>query len=138
MAKFEVEENFQFGGGLRIAGTILEISDTQALTEKGKGKHEDKAKDKWLSGLLNHCSPADGHTKDLLAGKVKPQKEMSDEKAQLEVEKEREIKRLKAEFDGLGIAYNPKWAVDKLQKELKTAKKRVGEQKESPKKTEKV
>ena len=38
MAKFEVEENFQFGGGLRIAGTILEISDTQALTEKGKGK----------------------------------------------------------------------------------------------------
>ena len=136
MAKFNVDENFQFGGGLRISGTILEISDVQALDEKKKGKHDENSK--WLSGLMNHCTPTDTHTEDLLAGKVKPQKEVSDEKAQLVDEKEREVKRLRAEFDSLGVAYNPKWAMDKLQKELKVAKRVAGEQKESPVKTEKV
>lgn len=137
MAKFNVDENFQFGGGLRVSGTELEISDIQALAEKKKGKHEEN-KEKWLSGLMNHCTPADTYTEDLLAGKVKPQKEMSNEKAQLADEKEAEIKRLRAEFDSLGKAYNPNWAMDKLQKELKVAKKMAGEQKEDPKRTEKV
>jgi hypothetical protein len=139
MASFDVKENFQFGGGLRRVDTILTISDMQVIAEVKKGKHEEAPnKGKWLSGLLNHCEPADTHTADLIAGKVKPRKEMTDEAAKLADEKELEIKRLRKEFDDLGIAYNPKWAIDKLQKELKGAKKIAGEQKDNPKKTEKV
>ena len=138
MAKFIVDENFQFGGSLRRQGASLEVDDFSALAEKAKGENEDTHKP--ISGLINHCSPADDYTEDLLAGKIKPKRDAATaEKEKLKDAKEKEIKRLRGEFDKLGKAYSPKWAIDKLAKELKAAKKEVGDaKKDAPKKTEKV
>lgn len=125
MAKFIVDENFQFGGSLRRQGASLEVDDFEVMAEQKKGKNDDTGKP--MSGLINHCSPADEHTKALLAGKVKPRKDpAAAQKQELEDEKNKEIKRLRGEFDKLGKAFNPKWAIDKLQKELKAAKKETG------------
>ncbi|MCK5608529.1 hypothetical protein KAR91_41995 [Candidatus Pacearchaeota archaeon] len=125
MAKFIVNENFQFGGSLRRTGAILEVDDFAVVAEIAKGKKpkgEANAGNP-LSGLLNHCSPVDEHTVALLDGKVKPKKDaLTAQKEEFEKAKDKEIKRLKAEFDKLGKAYNPNWAIDKLQKELKKAK----------------
>lgn len=125
MAKFFVNENFQFGGSLRRAGATLTVDDFEAVAEQKKGKNEDTGKP--MSGLINHCSPDDEHTEDLLAGKVKPKKDPATaQKEELEDAKNKEIKRLREAFKDLGKAFNPKWAIDKLQKELKNAKKETG------------
>ena len=138
MATFIVKENFQFGGSLRRAQASLEVDDFSVLAEKAKGENDETGKP--ISGLLNHCKPADEHTEGLLAGKIKPKKDpVAAQKEQLEDAKEKEIKRLRGEFDKLGKAYNPRWAIDKLAKELKAAKKEAGDaKKDAPKKTEKV
>lgn len=138
MAKFIVDENFQFGGSLRRAGASLEVDDFATLAEQAKGENEETGKP--ISGLINHCSPADSYTEDLLAGRIKPKRDAATaEKEKLKNAKEKEIERLRGEFDKLGKAYNPKWAIDKLQKELKAAKKEAGDtKKDAPVKTEKV
>lgn len=125
MANFVVEENFQFRGALRVRDNYLEVPDQVMVEQVELGKHEDS--DKYISGLLNHCSPVDDHTRDLIDGKVKPKISASEAReAEAEVVKKKEIKRLRGEFDKLGKAFNPKWAIDKLQKELKLAKKSAG------------
>ena len=137
MAKLVVVENFQFRGALRVRDNYLEISDKDVVAEIKEGKHEESGK--WNSGLLNHCDPADEHTRDLIAGKAKPQ--LSEEEArrfEMDDAKEKEIKRLRGEFDKLGMAFSPKWAMDKLQKELKNAKRKAGAAKELEPKTDKV
>jgi hypothetical protein len=122
MANFIVVNNFQFGGAIRVRDNFLEVPDHRVIEEVELGKHEEN-EDKWMSGLLNHCSPADQHTKDLIAGKAKPLLSAAEEiEAKQEEEKQAEIKRLRGEFDKLGKAYNPRWAIDKLQKELVVAR----------------
>ncbi len=125
MAQFIVEENFQFGGSSRRVGASLEVDDFETLAELKKGDNEDTGKP--MSGLINHCRPADAHTEGLLSGKIKPKKDPAAVKKQeLEDGKKKEIKRLRGEFDKIGKAFNPKWAIDKLAKELKNAKKETG------------
>ena len=129
MAQFFVVESFQFGGSLRRQGAILTVDDFEAVAEQKRGDNDETGKP--LSGLINHCRPNDEHTEDLMAGKVKPKKDpAAAEKQELADEKQREIKRLREAFKSLGKAFNPKWAIDKLQKELKNAKKEVGELKD--------
>jgi hypothetical protein len=121
MASFIVKQNFQFRGALRVRDNVLEVPDHLVVEEVARGEHEDNGKP--VSGLLNHCNPSDQHTKDLIAGKVKPQMSAAEEiEASAADEKAAEIKRLRGEFDKLGKAYNPRWAIDKLQKELVIAR----------------
>lgn len=138
MAKFIVDENFQFGGSLRRAQASLEVDDFATLAEQAKGENDETGKP--ISGLLNHCTPADEHTEGLLAGTIKPKRDAAAaQKENLANAKEKEIERLRGEFDKLGKAYNPRWAIDKLGKELKAAKKEAGvAKKDAPKKTEVV
>lgn len=137
MARFIVNENFQFGGALRRTDAELVIDDAMAIAESKKGKNDETGRP--ISGLLNHCTPADEHTEGILSGKIKPKKDpVVAEKDRLEAEKKREIERIRGEFKKIGKAYDPKWAVDKLGKELKKAIKEVGEAKEDPKKVVKV
>lgn len=138
MAEFRVDENFQFGGALRVVDSFLEVADHRVIDEMALGEHEETGKK--VSGLLNHCSPADDHTRDLVAGEVKPRPtDVEAQTAEAEKAKEKEINRLRGEFKKLGKAYNPKWAMDKLQKELKIAKRLAAEETPEPKKkTEKI
>lgn len=137
MAKFTVKENFQFGGALRRIDAELVVGDAMALTEQKKGKNSETGKP--ISGLINHCTPADSYTEDLLAGKIRPKKDkVVAEKEKLKDEKTQEIARLRAEFKTIGKAYDPKWAIDKLGKELKKAKKEAGEVIEEKKQTETI
>ena len=122
MAEYIVEKNFQFRGALRATDKMLEVPDQIVVEQVEMGKHEEDS-EKWLSGLLNHCTPADDHTRDLVAGKVKPRRSpLEDSEAKAQDEKDKEIASLRGEFDKLGKAYNPRWAVDKLAKELVVAR----------------
>ena len=137
MARFIVNENFQFGGALRRTDAELVIDDEMAIAEKKKGINDETGKA--ISGLINHCTPADEHTEDILSGKIKPRKDpIASEKDRLKDEKDKEIARLRGVFKKIGKAYDPKWAIDKLGKELKKAIKEVGEAKTDPKKEVKV
>ena len=120
--KLIVNENFQYNG-MRRAGTTLTISAIMLKDEVAKGKHNDR----WVSGLISHCSPVDNETSKLLykiTGDVAYM--IEDVDVDDGVNLETEIKNIRAEFDLLGKAYNPKWQLKKLQAELIRARKEVG------------
>ena len=122
-AKFKVMNGFIFKGSLRREGIILELSDVIVKQEIKKGNHPDSKKP--MSGLLNHCVPADDFTRELVQD-VKGIKldEVPDEQST-----EEEIEKLRKEFDKIGKAYHPAWRVARLKKELLKAQK---EQPEKP------
>lgn len=120
--KLIVNENFQYNG-MRRAGTTLTISAIMLKDEVAKGKHNKH----WVSGLISHCSPVDNETSRLLykiTGDVAYR--IEDVDVDDETDLETEIKNIRAEFDLLGKAYNPKWQLKKLQAELIRARKEVG------------
>ena len=121
MPKFIVNKGFQFAGYVRREGATLEISKADLTVEMQRGVHPTSKK--MLSGLLNHCSPADEETMGFLAGggiKAALAEEDDPETAQ------REIDVLRAEMDRLGIACDKRWGLDKIKIELKKAKKEKG------------
>lgn len=122
MAKFIVNRAFQFGGAVRRENSILEISDAEVKTEIARGDHPDFP-GRPLSGLLNHCYPADDATAELVKDII-PTKEI--EEAPTDEEKQAELLALRGEFDALGKAYHPGWTLGRLKKELVKAKKEAG------------
>jgi len=134
-AKFTVVETFPFKGVARRAGVTLEVPDSIVKAEIAKGTHPESKKP--MSGLLNHCIPADDNALKLVKG-VEGVK--LDVPAEEEQDKEEEIEALRTEFDKIGKAYHPAWRAARLRKELLKAQK---EQPEKPlvgekQKTEKV
>lgn len=128
MANFNVNNNFQFGGGVQRAGLILEVGDSMVITEAEKGLHESG---KPLSGLLNHCTPADDATARLVAKYLKGAKvekeekvELSDEeKAEIAIKEKEEIAAIHKEMDELGKAYDKRWKLKRLTQAVIQARK---------------
>ena len=114
-ATFIVRDTFQFGSSRR-SGTVLTVPEEVVKAEIALGKHEKTKKP--ISGLLNHCSPADDATEAMLAdftGAKKPEQETKEESAVIR-------KNLMAEFDALGVPYDRRWSNERLEMELKKAK----------------
>lgn len=128
MSKFIVNTNFQFGGALRVAGANLTIGDSKVLKEQRKGKHKKTGKP--LSGLLNHCEPANDHTVRLLKErKLSSSNEPEDEEGTEEDPEADEKTRLWGQFGELGKAYDKRWNVERLKQELKKVRKETPEPK---------
>lgn len=121
MASFIVNQSFQLFDSVRREGSTLTLDDAVVLQEIKKGKHPDNGKP--LSGLLNHCSPADDATMRLCAGmceEVKKDEPMTDEEIAA-----RTAEIIK-EMEAIGAAVNPGWKLSRLEKELTKAKKEKG------------
>ncbi len=122
MPKFHVDKTFQFGGDIRQAGSILTISKADLEKEIARGRKDVKQPDgsvkqtgKWLSGLLNHCSPEDDGAAATVAETV-AEDEPGDEEAA-------RIATIRAEMDEMGAAWDRRWKLPKLENELVKAKK---------------
>ncbi len=116
-AKFVVNRNFKFGGGVKRADAILTVSADMVMVEIAKGRHEKTGN--WISGLLNHCDPLDDFTAELVGEEKRPAEPSEDEKAE-----ERRV--IQAEMDSLGISWAPTWNLATLKAQLTKGKKAKG------------
>ena len=130
MPKFIVVDTFQFGGSVRQAGAILTIAKAELEAEIAKGKKKIKKADgtivetkTWLSGILNHCEPEDEDAADSIDVKLAPKK--SEEEIADEIEAR--VDEIYKEMDELGISYDRRWKLPRLENELVKAKKIRGE-----------
>jgi hypothetical protein len=119
MAKLIVNENFQFRGFVHRTDKELEVGDSILKAEVKKGTN--KVTGKPVSGLVNHCSPADSHTAKIMGVSFGEEEEAPDA-----LTKEEQIDKLRSEFDEIGKAYDPRWGLAKLTSELVKAKKETG------------
>lgn len=113
MSEFYVKESFQFGAGIRRAGTTIEVSDIYVEAEKAKGRHKNG---KWLSPLLNHCLPDDDATAVLLGEEKKPEDVAEDEAVE-------RISQIKKELESMGATFDNRWNLKRFEAELVKAKK---------------
>lgn len=121
MLKFLVNNTFQFAGNVRRDGSVLEITKAELTTEIEKGKHKKTGKP--LSGLLNHCSPADEETAEFMAsGEAKKEVVAEKEEDEEGESAKKELDALRDGMDALGVAYDRRWGREKLSNELKKAK----------------
>ena len=131
--KLIANENFQFRGIYR-AGTTITVPESILLEEIKKGKCESKRNGyfPWMSGLLEHCIPANEETARFIekhsGERVTPAVEDHDE-----IDDSDEIRDIRAEFDSLGKAYDKRWQLKRLRNEILGARISAGEQKENPK-----
>ena len=123
--QFQVTETFQFRGEVRRAGAILEITEADVKAEVAKGKGEGRKKDRYISGLLNHCVPADDATAALVSKLTGKKAEVAKEE-EAETAPEDEIEEIRKEFDEIGAAYDPRWKIARLKTELLKSKKERG------------
>lgn len=137
MASFVVDTNFQYGGAIREVGFTLDVDDREALRELKLGRHKfPKPKGSknfpYISGLWNHCTPADRETERLLKLKDKYFDDVSgenDEEKEKRLKDEAEAKEkleLHEEFKKIGKDYDNRWGLQKLKTELIAAKKVTG------------
>lgn len=134
--KMLVNETFQHNG-VRRADSTLSMSKGLLLAEIEKGrktitkKNGDKV-ERWLSGILQHCIPANDETSDFIekhsGKKVKPAKEEHDVADDSE-----EIKDVRQQITDLGKSFHPRAGLKKLKDLLIKVKKEAGEMKEAPK-----
>lgn len=121
MPKFTANTTFQYANAIRREGSTLTVDKDMLQVEIDMGKHPDTGRP--MSGLLNHCSPADEDTTDLVQGFSQPKEqalELCDE------EKAARVKEIQAEMDEMGVAYHPAWKLSRMEKELIKAKKEKG------------
>lgn len=128
MPKFIVTTNFQFYGIIRRADSTVEVSEDLLQKEIELGTKEVVSKNgnvtiRPLSGLLNHCTPADKETAALVAGIGKTP--VSDGPSDDEVAAR--IAEIKELMDGMGKAYDKRWGLKKLEEELIKARRSTGE-----------
>ena len=114
--EFWVNETFQFGSGVKRIDSIISVSDLFVKSEMAKGKHKNG---KWLSSLLNHCTPNDDYTAEILCTERRPSEVAEDESAEI-------IGQIKKEMDLIGAGYDNRWSVKRFQTELIKAKKERG------------
>lgn len=130
MPQFIVNENFQFASGIKRVDEIVTVSDAFVKAEMAKGKKEFKSKgfgkkavpkieERWLSGLLNHCDPYDDAAEKLVNEPKRAEPPSDDEVAE-------RVAAIKGEFDAIGAAFDNRWKLDRLEKELVKAKKERG------------
>jgi hypothetical protein len=124
-----VNTSFLFRGSVRKAGTVLVVSETDLKEEKALGTHPEK-KGRYISGLLNHCSPADDATAKFLGVDEIVEAEEGAKKnavaSKENTEKSDPRSKSWAEMDQMGAAYDKRWDDNKLAQELLKAKKARG------------
>jgi hypothetical protein len=141
MAKMFIKNNFQHKGTVYRTNeegkTTLKVSPEDLKKEMALGKITKKIKgvkvEKWVSGLLNHCEPADREAKTIVLGMKFDEKGESedDEKARLKKEQkaadDKEKAEIHEELEKLGKGVNPRLGLPKLRDALKAAKIEAGE-----------
>ena len=136
--KLLVVESFQHNG-FRREGVTLTLSETTLKNEIEKGFHDKKlhGKSRWVSGILNHCTPANESTRSFIE-KHSPGSGFEDVEPPEEKDDSNEITELWAEFDAIEKSYDKRWGLTRLRNELIKAKKSIGEQKEAKPRQEAV
>jgi len=130
--KLIANENFQFRG-MHRAGVTLTVPESMLKEEIGKGKHPTivRKKERWMSGLIQHTTPANQETADFIEKhtkvKVSPVEDKSNENDDSD-----EIREIRAEFESLGKAFDKRWQINRLRNEIEKARREAGEQKKSP------
>jgi len=117
MPKFIVVDDFKFNGAVRRSGSVLSIVEDDLKNEIAKGKHP-KSK-KYLSGLLNHCTPVDAEAEMILFGNISEKRKSED----IEAETTARMNEIYVEMDAMGAAYDRRWKIARLENELLKAKK---------------
>lgn len=102
-------------------GIVLDVRDEDLIHEISLGK---TANGRYVSGLLNHCDPANDATADrifALESENLP-KPKEDVKAPTDNEVKAEIESIRIELGKLGKTFHHKWGLPKLKEELAKAK----------------
>jgi len=134
--KLIANENFQFRG-MHREGVTLTVPEDILRSEIEKGRHPNKVRGRhaWISGLVEHCTPANQETSDFIESlteeKLKPVETSDDEKDDSD-----DIRGIRAEFDLMGKAFDKRWQLKRLRTELIKAKRSVGETKDDVRKSE--
>jgi hypothetical protein len=133
MATLFVLRSFQYNGQMIRGGEMpedatLTVSDEELERERKRGRHPRTKR--WLSPLLNHCQPADNATAQIM-GEPSVSREADSEgetggEGLGEHEDESKLEDLRAEFDKIGKAFDRRWGLGRLRRELTKAKKEVG------------
>lgn len=137
MAKLYIKESFQHNGKVyrtNEEGNIgLKISAEKLKAEMALGKVTKVIKgqevERWVSGILNHCVPADREAKKIILGEEFNEEEKSEGQTD-----EEEKASIFAEFEKLGKAPDKRLSLPNLRDALKKARIEVGEQKEEEQK----
>ena len=127
--KLIVNESFQFKGVHR-QGVTLTVSEDMLRSEIKKGRHHIaiRGRLRWLSGLMEHCTPANHETADFIESLTKV-KVVPDKVKVNEVDDSDEIRAIRAEFDTMGKAYDKRWQIKRLRNEIVKARLASGEEK---------
>lgn len=118
MPEFIVREMCQVGGEIRREGSVLTMGKADVKREIALGKHPKSGK--WLSAILNHCEPNDDDTYEMVFGEAPEEPEDNTAKDAARVEE------IRAEMDELGVSWDRRWQLKRLENELVAAKKIKG------------
>ncbi len=146
MPKLYILNNFQHKGKVfrtnEDGDAILSLSVGQIKEEIARGKHPTSGK--WMSGVLNHCAPADVISRRLILGEQPDPDELEAELEEAEEtetdESEGEVlpggstpdpedeerEAIYAEFKRIGKACDKRWKLTTLRNNLAKAKKETG------------
>ena len=116
--EFIVREMCQVGGEIRREGSVLTMGKADVKRELALGKHSKTGK--WISDILNHCEPADDETYEMIFGKAPEEPEDTPTTDADRVE------GIRAEMDDLGVSWDRRWQLKRLENELVVAKKLKG------------
>jgi len=137
-----VLRTFQHAGHFIRAGeepedATITVPADEFREERDRGRNPETGR--WLSGLLNHCEPADQVAAQIFeedpgtpgppSSKAKSARSTGlrqQAKAERNPEVEKELEELWAEFDAIGKAYDRRWSLARTRQELTRAKKEVG------------
>jgi hypothetical protein len=121
MAQFIATKSFEFKGAVRREGALLTMDNEDVKKEIALGRHTDT--DRPVSGILNHCIPADDATNELCKEFISVQEK---EEEPTEEDIAARVKEIQDELDKIGVAFHRGWKLPRLEKELKKAKKEKG------------
>ena len=126
--KLIVNENFQFRG-MHRQGMTLTVSKEMLIDELNKGRHPNEVRGRhaWMSGLIEHTTPANDETADFInaflgVDTVEPALLEHDDNDDSD-----EMRDIRARFDSLGKAYDKRWQIKRLRLEIVKAEKEIGE-----------
>ena len=120
MPKLLVNDAFKHGGRAYRAGTVIVLPGDELQAEIERGKHGITGR--WISGVLNHCAPADDETARFLSKTTGEEVAAAVEEDETDSDADA-ILAARAEFEEVGAAYDNRWGLKRLQQELIKARK---------------
>lgn len=119
MPEFTVNTNCIIRDVFQRAGDTLVVTAADIAYELTLGRNP--GTNKWNSALLNHCDPADDETYALVYGVFPPEKKEVDT-----FDEAKRVDEIRAEITALGVSYDRRWQLKRLEHELVAAKKIKG------------